>query len=51
MALDVLATGGFPADLVVTHEFPLAGYRDAVRAGLDKVASRAVKVVFRPSPD
>ncbi len=51
VALDVLATGGFPADLVVTHEFPLAGYRDAVRAGLDKVASRAVKVVFRPSPD
>ncbi len=49
VALDVLARDGFPDDLVITHEFPLAGYRDAVRAGLDKVASNAIKVVFRPS--
>ena len=50
-ALEILASGVSPADVVITHEFPLAGYRGAVRAGLDKVASRAVKVVFRPSPD
>jgi len=34
---------------VVTHEFPLEAYRDAVGAGLDKAASEAVKVVFRPN--
>ncbi len=49
VALDILARLGFPADLIVTHEFPLAGYREAVRTGLDKGASEAVKVVFRPS--
>jgi len=49
VALDILARRTFPADLIVTHEFPLAGYREAVRTGLDKGASEAVKVVFRPS--
>jgi threonine dehydrogenase-like Zn-dependent dehydrogenase len=48
VALDILARGSFPADVVVTHEFPLAGYRDAVQAGLHKETSEAVKVVFRP---
>ena len=36
-------------EVLVTHEFPLAGYREAVRAALDKSASRAMKVVFRPN--
>jgi hypothetical protein len=35
---------------MITHEFPLEAYRDAVGAGLDKGASGAVKVVFRPGP-
>jgi threonine dehydrogenase-like Zn-dependent dehydrogenase len=48
-ALEVLARQAFPADLLVTHEFPLEGYRDAVQAGLDKKTSRAMKVVFRPN--
>jgi threonine dehydrogenase-like Zn-dependent dehydrogenase len=48
-ALDVLARQAFPPDLLVTHEFPLESYREAVEAGLDKKASRAMKVVFRPN--
>ncbi len=48
-ALDVLVRRAFPPDLLVTHEFPLEGYREAVQAGLDKKASRAIKVAFRPN--
>jgi len=48
-ALALLARQVFPPELLVTHEFPLEGYRDAVRAGLDKTTSRAMKVVFRPN--
>jgi L-iditol 2-dehydrogenase len=48
-ALEVLTRQPFPSDLLVTHEFPLEGYREAIRAGLDKTESRAVKVVFRPN--
>jgi threonine dehydrogenase-like Zn-dependent dehydrogenase len=51
VALDILARRSFPGEVVVTHEFPLEAYRDAVGAGLDKEASRAVKVVFRPGGD
>jgi threonine dehydrogenase-like Zn-dependent dehydrogenase len=47
-ALDVLAAGGLPHDVVVTHEFPIEGYRDAVTTALDRGSSRAIKVVFRP---
>jgi threonine dehydrogenase-like Zn-dependent dehydrogenase len=48
-ALSLLARGAFPTDVLVTHEFPLDGYREAVRAGLDKSTSKAMKVVFRPN--
>jgi threonine dehydrogenase-like Zn-dependent dehydrogenase len=48
-ALGVLARREFPPDVLITHEFPLEGYRQAVQAGLDKHASRAMKVVFRPN--
>ena len=48
-ALAVLARQTFPPELLVTHEFPLEGYREAVRAGLDKNTSQAMKVVFRPN--
>lgn len=50
VALDILAQRRFPTDAMITHEFPLEAYRDAVGAGLDKGASGAVKVVFRPGP-
>jgi L-iditol 2-dehydrogenase len=49
VALDILAKRAFPEDLVVTHEFPLEGYREAVAAGVDKRASKAIKVVFHPN--
>jgi threonine dehydrogenase-like Zn-dependent dehydrogenase len=48
-ALEVLARQVFPPDVLITHEFPLEGYREAVQAGLDKKASQAMKVVFRPN--
>jgi L-iditol 2-dehydrogenase len=47
-ALDVLAAGLLPQDVVVTHEFPLDEYRDAVATAIDRGGSHAIKVVFRP---
>ncbi len=48
-ALDVLAAGHLPHEVVVTHEFPLEEYRDAVRTTIDRGNSHAIKVVFRPN--
>ncbi len=48
-ALDVLAAGFLPYDVVVTHEFPLEQYRDAVQTAIDRGSSRSIKVVFRPT--
>jgi threonine dehydrogenase-like Zn-dependent dehydrogenase len=48
-ALDVLAAGLLPYDVVVTHEFTLEEYRPAVETAIDRGSSRAIKVVFRPS--
>ncbi len=47
-AIDVLAAGFLPDSVVVTHEFPLDGYREAVEAAIDRHTSHAIKVVFRP---
>jgi L-iditol 2-dehydrogenase len=47
-AIDVIAAGLLPDDVVVTHEFPLERYRDAVEAAIDRGNSHAIKVVFRP---
>ena len=47
-ALDALAAGLLPPDVVVTHEFPLESYREAVETAIDRGNSRAIKVVFRP---
>ena len=47
-ALDVLSAGLLPDSVVVTHEFPLEGYRDAIAAAIDRQSSHAIKVVFRP---
>ncbi len=48
-ALDILAAGLLPYDVVVTHEFPLEDYRRAVETAIDRGGSQAIKVVFRPS--
>jgi L-iditol 2-dehydrogenase len=47
-ALDILATGALPHEVVVTHEFPVESYREAIETALDK-KSGAIKVVFRPN--
>jgi threonine dehydrogenase-like Zn-dependent dehydrogenase len=47
-ALDILAAGLMPDDVVVTHEFPLEDYRLAVETAIDRGNSRAIKVVIRP---
>ena len=47
-AIDVLAAGLLPDAVVVTHEFGLEDYREAIGAAIDRNASHAIKVVFRP---
>jgi threonine dehydrogenase-like Zn-dependent dehydrogenase len=47
-ALDVLSAGLLPDDVVVTHEFALEQYREAVGTAIDRITSHAIKVVFRP---
>jgi threonine dehydrogenase-like Zn-dependent dehydrogenase len=47
-ALDVLAAGLLPHEVVVTHEFGLDDYREAVEIAIDRGNSHAIKVVFRP---
>ena len=46
-ALDILASGQLPHDVVVTHEFALADFRTAIATAMDRRAG-AIKVVFRP---
>jgi threonine dehydrogenase-like Zn-dependent dehydrogenase len=47
-ALDILAAGLLPDEVVVTHEFGLEQYREAIETAIDRTASQAIKVVFRP---
>ena len=47
-ALDVLAAGLLPDSVVVTHEFGLESYREAVETAVQRDRSLAIKVVFRP---
>jgi threonine dehydrogenase-like Zn-dependent dehydrogenase len=47
-ALDILAAGLLPDDVIVTHEFPLEDYREAVGTAIDRENAHAIKVVFRP---
>ena len=47
-ALDILGAGLLPDDVVVTHEFGLEDYRQAIETALDRLTSQAIKVVFRP---
>ena len=48
-ALDILAAGLMPDAAVVTHEFGLDDYREAIETAIDRGSSRAIKVVFRPN--
>jgi len=47
-ALDILAAGLLPDEVVVTHEFSLEDYREAIETAIDRENSHAIKVVFRP---
>jgi L-iditol 2-dehydrogenase len=47
-ALDVLAAGLLPDSVVVTHEYSLENYREAIETAIDRENSHAIKVVFRP---
>jgi L-iditol 2-dehydrogenase len=47
-AIDILAAGLLP-DAVVTHEFGLEDYREAIGTAIDRSRSGAIKVVFRPA--
>ena len=47
-ALDILAAGLLPDEVVITHEFGLEEYREAVETAIDRSDSHAIKVVFRP---
>jgi len=47
-ALEIIAEGAFPAEVLVTHECPLADFRRGVETALDRASSRAIKVVLRP---
>ena len=44
----MLSAGFLPDSVVVTHEFALEEYREAVETAIDRHASHAIKVVFRP---
>jgi threonine dehydrogenase-like Zn-dependent dehydrogenase len=48
-ATDILAAGLLPDAAVVTHEFGLDDYREAIETAIDRGSSRAIKVVFRPN--
>lgn len=48
IALERMAADPRALSKVVTHEFPLGRYRDALRAAFDHRRSKAVKVVLRP---
>jgi L-iditol 2-dehydrogenase len=48
-AIDILGAGLLP-DVVVTHEFGLDEYRDAIETAIERSRSGAIKVVFRPDP-
>ena len=47
-AIDVLSAGLLAPDVVVTHQFALEQYREAIETAIDRGNSHAIKVVFRP---
>lgn len=50
LVLEALARNpDLPVERMVTHRFPLRGYRNALKAALDRRSSGAVKIVFAPN--
>lgn len=47
-AIQILASGRLPADVVISHQFPLTDYRRAIETALDRAGARTIKVVLRP---
>jgi threonine dehydrogenase-like Zn-dependent dehydrogenase len=47
-ALAILAGGGYPADLIVTHRFPLTSLREAIETARARDRG-AIKVQLQPS--
>jgi threonine dehydrogenase-like Zn-dependent dehydrogenase len=45
---ELLTEAGIPVEKVVTHLFPLAQYKDALKAASNRRGSGAMKVVLRP---
>jgi 2-desacetyl-2-hydroxyethyl bacteriochlorophyllide A dehydrogenase len=45
-AAELLADRSFPVDGMVTHRFPMARWRDAVEAFLDKKSAKAIKIAL-----
>jgi threonine dehydrogenase-like Zn-dependent dehydrogenase len=48
VARDLLVNVGIPVEQMVTHLFPLAQYKDALKAAANRRKSGAMKVVLRP---
>ncbi len=46
MAVDLLSRGGYPAQGLLTHTFPLAEYRQAFQAAFDKRRYKSMKVAL-----
>jgi len=49
-AARLLADVKFPADGLITHRFPMARWRDAVKTFMDKEHARAIKIVLEHPP-
>jgi threonine dehydrogenase-like Zn-dependent dehydrogenase len=47
-ALSVMDAGLLPYDALITHEFPLEDYKEAIETAIDRGNSHAIKVVFSP---
>ena len=47
MAVEILASGTYPAAGLVTHIYPLADYRQAFRTAMDKGRTQSLKVAIR----
>jgi threonine dehydrogenase-like Zn-dependent dehydrogenase len=48
LAVDFLASGTYPTAGLLTHVYPLAEYRQAFQAAMDKSRSQSMKVAIRP---
>jgi len=47
MAVEILASGTYPTDGLVTHIYPLSEYRQALQTAMDKGKTQSMKVAIR----